>query len=167
MTDILFRKHKDGVQQTGPVSVFFMGGGQIDGRGNINLVGTGDYPRSEMRFPGSFGTPYLYSLDYAELDFFGASSISLGARAVGSPAFGSGKFNWLAEYARQSDTGDNPNSYDANYTHLNGAYVAGNGMTIGLGYEVLGADSSAGVGFTTPLATLHAFNGWAEGSIFY
>ena len=46
----------------GRIDVFFLGGGQIDGRGNINLVGTGDYPRSKMRFPGSFGTPYLYSL---------------------------------------------------------------------------------------------------------
>ena len=46
----------------GRIDVFFMGGGQIDGRGNINLVGTGDYPQSKMRFPGSFGTPYLYSL---------------------------------------------------------------------------------------------------------
>lgn len=46
----------------GRIDVFFMGGGQIDGKGNINLVGTGDYPQSHMRFPGSFGTPYLYSL---------------------------------------------------------------------------------------------------------
>ena len=46
----------------GRIEVFFMGGGQIDGSGNINLVGTGDYPRSKLRFPGSFGTPYLYSL---------------------------------------------------------------------------------------------------------
>jgi glutaconate CoA-transferase subunit B len=46
----------------GRIDVFFMGGGQIDGGGNINLVGTGDYPQSKMRFPGSFGTPYLYSL---------------------------------------------------------------------------------------------------------
>jgi hypothetical protein len=75
---------------------------------------------------------------------------------------GSGKFNWLAEFARQSDAGDNPVSYDANYTHLTGAYAAGNGMTIGLGYEVLGADSGAGTAFRTPLATLHAFNGWAD-----
>lgn len=46
----------------GRIDVFFMGGGQIDGSGNINLVGTGGYPRSATRFPGSFGTPYLYSL---------------------------------------------------------------------------------------------------------
>ena len=46
----------------GRIDAFFMGGGQIDGAGNINLVGTGEYPRSSTRFPGSFGTPYLYSL---------------------------------------------------------------------------------------------------------
>ena len=46
----------------GRIEAFFIGGGQIDGSGNINLVGTGEYPRSKMRFPGSFGTPYLYSL---------------------------------------------------------------------------------------------------------
>jgi glutaconate CoA-transferase subunit B len=46
----------------GRIDVFFMGGGQIDGAGNINLVGTGRYPLSDTRFPGSFGTPYLYML---------------------------------------------------------------------------------------------------------
>lgn len=46
----------------GRIDAFIMGGGQIDGGGNINLVGTGEYPRSKTRFPGSFGTPYLYSL---------------------------------------------------------------------------------------------------------
>lgn len=105
-------------------------------------------------------TPYLYSLDYA--DAVGSSSLTFGARALGSHPFGSGKFNWLAELATQSDTGDNPTSYDADYLHINAAYGAGNGMSIGLGYELLGADSSAGVGFSTPLATLHAFNGWAD-----
>lgn len=105
-------------------------------------------------------TPYLYSLDYD--DATASSSLSIGARGLGSHPFGSGEFNWLAEYARQSDAGDNPVSYDADYWHLNAAYAAGNGMTLGIGYEVLGADSSAGVGFSTPLATLHAFNGWAD-----
>ncbi|UCD67411.1 MAG: CoA synthetase [Betaproteobacteria bacterium] len=46
----------------GRIDAFFLGGGQIDGRGNINLVGTGGYPRSEVRWPGSFGSAYMYFL---------------------------------------------------------------------------------------------------------
>ena len=47
----------------GRIDAFFLSGGQIDGGANINLVGTGDienYPRAEQRFPGSFGSGYLY-----------------------------------------------------------------------------------------------------------
>ena len=47
----------------GRIDAFFLSGGQIDGQANINLVGTGDiadYPRAAMRFPGSFGSAYLY-----------------------------------------------------------------------------------------------------------
>jgi glutaconate CoA-transferase subunit B len=44
----------------GRIDAFFLGGGQIDGQGNINLVGTGQYPCSSVRWPGSFGSAYLY-----------------------------------------------------------------------------------------------------------
>jgi len=46
----------------GRIDAFFLGGGQIDGQANINLVGAGGYPRSEVRWPGSFGSAYLYYL---------------------------------------------------------------------------------------------------------
>lgn len=46
----------------GRIDAFFLGGGQIDGQGNINLVGTGTYPRTDVRWPGSFGSAYLYYL---------------------------------------------------------------------------------------------------------
>jgi glutaconate CoA-transferase, subunit B len=46
----------------GRVDAFFLGGGQIDGSGNINLVGTGEYPAADVRWPGSFGSAYLYHL---------------------------------------------------------------------------------------------------------
>jgi glutaconate CoA-transferase subunit B len=46
----------------GRLDAFFLGGGQIDGQANINLVGTGDYPRTDVRWPGSFGSAYLYYL---------------------------------------------------------------------------------------------------------
>lgn len=44
----------------GRIDAFFLGGGQIDGEGNINLVGAGDYPDLTVRWPGSFGSSYLY-----------------------------------------------------------------------------------------------------------
>ena len=44
----------------GRVDAFFLGGGQIDGQANINLVGIGDYPTTDVRWPGSFGSAYLY-----------------------------------------------------------------------------------------------------------
>ena len=46
----------------GRIDAFFLGGGQIDGEANLNLVGTGDYPATATRFPGSFGSAYLYFL---------------------------------------------------------------------------------------------------------
>ncbi|HEX9465682.1 MAG TPA: CoA-transferase [Alphaproteobacteria bacterium] len=44
----------------GRIDAFFLGGGQIDGEANLNLVGIGAYPRWQQRFPGSFGSAYLY-----------------------------------------------------------------------------------------------------------
>lgn len=46
----------------GRIDAFFLSGGQIDGNANINLVGLGDYPQTKVRFPGSFGSAYLYHL---------------------------------------------------------------------------------------------------------
>jgi glutaconate CoA-transferase subunit B len=44
----------------GRIDVFFLSGGQIDGEGNVNLVAIGDYEHPRVRFPGSFGSAYLY-----------------------------------------------------------------------------------------------------------
>ncbi|MGB9041314.1 MAG: CoA transferase, partial [Pseudolabrys sp.] len=44
----------------GRIDVFFLSGGQIDWQGNVNLVSTGDYAHPKVRFPGSFGSAYLY-----------------------------------------------------------------------------------------------------------
>jgi glutaconate CoA-transferase subunit B len=40
----------------GRIDAFFLGGGQIDGQANVNLVGVGDYPDMRVRWPGSFGS---------------------------------------------------------------------------------------------------------------
>ena len=46
----------------GRIDAFFLGGGQIDGEANINLIGADGYPQSGVRWPGSFGSAYLYHL---------------------------------------------------------------------------------------------------------
>ena len=44
----------------GRIDLFFLGGGQIDGQANFNLIGTGDWPGTGARFPGSFGSAFMY-----------------------------------------------------------------------------------------------------------
>ena len=44
----------------GRIDAFFLGGAQIDGQANINLVSVGPYERPAARFPGSFGSAYMY-----------------------------------------------------------------------------------------------------------
>lgn len=73
-----------------------------------------------------------------------------------------GKFDWLslnASYATQSEAGDSTLDYDADYymVEVGAKFKA---VSLKAGYEVLGADN--GVGFKTPLATAHKFQGWAD-----
>ena len=44
----------------GRMDAFFLSGAQIDGKANVNLVAVGDYKQPKARFPGSFGSGYLY-----------------------------------------------------------------------------------------------------------
>jgi glutaconate CoA-transferase, subunit B len=46
----------------GRIDAFFLSGGQIDGGANINLVGLGPHDQPKVRFPGSFGSAYLYHI---------------------------------------------------------------------------------------------------------
>ena len=64
-----------------------------------------------------------------------------------------------ASAASQSDAGDNTNSFTATYLNAEvGSKFAS--VTVLGGYELLGSDN--GVGFSTPFATLHKFQGWAD-----
>lgn len=46
----------------GRIDLFFLGGGQIDGAANLNLIGTGGWPGDGVRFPGSFGSAFMYAM---------------------------------------------------------------------------------------------------------
>ena len=101
---------------------------------------------------------FAYLLDYdAPLgsNILKSSSSTLGALY-------NAKFNKIiinASLASQSDNADNPTSYAAMYINAEAGYNFG-AVTVLAGYELLGSDN--GVGFSTPLATKHKFNGWAD-----
>ncbi|MFZ1991096.1 MAG: alginate export family protein [Alphaproteobacteria bacterium] len=63
------------------------------------------------------------------------------------------------EYAHQTDYARNPLSLDLDYGLIEGA-LHYNALTVLGGYEILTGNGV--VGFSTPLATLHTFNGWAD-----
>lgn len=46
----------------GRIDLFFLGGGEIDGQANLNLIGIGDWPGQKVRFPGSFGSAFMYMM---------------------------------------------------------------------------------------------------------
>ena len=68
------------------------------------------------------------------------------------------KLRYEIEYANQMDSADNPNEIDARY-NLVKIGVNVNAWDFDGAYEVLGAGDGR---VTTPLATLHAHNGWAD-----
>jgi glutaconate CoA-transferase subunit B len=53
----------------GRIDLFFLGGGQIDGQANLNLVGTGEWPGKGVRFPGSFGSAFMYMMAHRTILF--------------------------------------------------------------------------------------------------
>lgn len=102
---------------------------------------------------------FAYLLDYdTRLAFSSQTYGVLATAAIDIPAVG--KLNALASYATQSDYGANPTSYQADYINLQ-AGIGAFGLTLAAGYEELGSDGGVAA-FQTPLATLHAFNGWAD-----
>jgi hypothetical protein len=82
-----------------------------------------------------------------------------GASFKGAKAFDDTKFIYAVEYATQSSETANA-EFDADYFFAEiGANLGG--VTAKVGYELLGSDEG-NFGFSTPLATLHKFNGWSD-----
>ncbi len=104
-------------------------------------------------------TLYGYLLDFD--DAVALSTQTLGVEFAGKHKLSGGtSMLYELEFADQSDAGDNPNNVSAGYRFamLGAAFKK---VTVKVGYEVL--EGSPGDGrFTTPLATLHKFNGWAD-----
>jgi hypothetical protein len=100
-----------------------------------------------------------YAYLHEDRDVRAASTATYGLRWSGSYVERGTGPGWSAEFARQSDYADNPASYTVNYWLLEPAWTL-HGITARLGWEYLGSDGRHAL--QTPLATLHAFNGWDD-----
>ena len=110
----------------------------------------------------SFGTAvgYAYLLDFDNPRDFELSTSTLGLRFAGKRKIEPVDVNYEIEFAHQQDYGSNPNSVRAGYFGI-GAGVGVPKIGLDVGYEVLTGNEDQGR-FTTPLATLHKFNGWVD-----
>lgn len=95
-----------------------------------------------------------YALDFDNAA--AASSLTFGLEYNGTLD----KFKYGVAIAQQSDYGSNAVDYDAMYYRATGSYAL-EPVTLSAGYEVLGSDDGV-ANFSTPLATLHAFQGWVD-----
>ena len=102
------------------------------------------------------GYSYLLSFKNAAAN----STVTHGLFISGSrPISDSEQLTYRAEYALQREHDNSPLNYESTYSLLElGLKNKKGGLT--LGREVLGSDN--GTAFKTPLATAHAFNGWAD-----
>ena len=105
-------------------------------------------------------TPFVLLLDFDRSDQAADSTASYGALLAGSYKLSA---NWTLLYsgslARQVDHGNNPSDFGLWYYAVEPG-VSWNGLTARLGYEVL--EGNGRIGFRTPLATLHKFNGFTD-----
>ncbi len=101
------------------------------------------------------GFVYSLDLDLAPTD----STRTYGARLSDSRKIGEFDVGYAASYARQHENANNPLRFTEDY--YDAELSAGlSGYTVGAGVEILGGNGVKG--FTTPLATLHKFQGWVD-----
>ena len=109
---------------------------------------------------------YAYLLDLQNRASAANSCATYGGYVAGSAAVTEKlSLGYRGEFAYQTDYAQSLLDYGAEYYNVEASATI-KPVSFGAGYEVLGTDSNdAGAGsasFRTPLATLHAFNGWAD-----
>ncbi len=120
---------------------------------------------------------YYYDLDFTETADLANATETYGFRANGGiPVINDKtKLIYTGEFASQSDTGLNPRDYDVNYYLIEGGFKLKidsfvNSLMVKFSHEVLEHDigtlnatgAASGAVFRTPLATGHAYQGWAD-----
>ena len=141
---------------------------------NVNRIFGEDHPtQSDLEMKGDLlnvaytgfkagkiiGYGYFLDYDNGQPIPVTASNKTLGLRFDGAYPLAPFKLLYTAEYAKQTDYKGGASSVDANYGYAMLGFEK-KGVQLKLNYELLSGDGV--YGFATPLATLHAFNGWAD-----
>lgn len=119
----------------------------------------GDVVLTSFAYTLPIGTLSLFDY-YLDIDGVAASSTNTtGMKLAGSKPLGKLTSTYALAFAQQCEAGLNPSDVDADYGLIEGGLNFAK-FGLGLGYEMLGGDGT--IAFQTPLATLHAFQGWAD-----
>lgn len=123
-----------------------------------------------LGFDGLRLEAYAFLLDFAAPSYAAATAQQLATARLDTATYGgradytfllgeevTGKLT--AEFAHQTNYANNPLALKLNYM-LGESSLSYAGLIGLVGYEVL--EGNGAIGFATPLATLHAFNGWAD-----
>ena len=87
------------------------------------------------------------------------STSTYGLRFAGEKPVGKIKLAYATSYATQADYGDNPFNFDLDYV-FGEVTATFRQFGLGVGTEIM--EGNGVKGFTTPLASLHKFQGWAD-----
>ncbi len=114
-------------------------------------------------------TGFVYALQFesdadapttADINNARASSVNIaGLRATGSRKAGNVTWGYIAQHARESDAGDNPQDFTLDETMVE-VSAAWKLFTARVNFERLGGNGT--VGFITPINSAHPFQGFAD-----
>jgi len=128
----------------------------------------GDSYLSNIAYQSPIGklTAFAYLLDFDPIagltgafDPRRGSTSTYGGRFVGSQPVGVAKIGYVASYAWQKSRDGNPVKFSNDY-YLGELNFTVENIKLAAGEEIMQGNGT--VGFTTPLATLHLFEGWAD-----
>ncbi len=127
----------------------------------VNKVNTTDFDTNTVLLHAAY--TFMPELTLTAYDYIVENfADTYGIAATGKVAVGGANVTYRAEYAHEKDPSNGTGKADADYYNLQ-ATANMSGFLVGAQYEVLGAGDNNGNGaFYTPLATLHAHNGWAD-----
>jgi len=133
--------------------VFGSKSAQGDWSSDLHLLDVRYQPSSNHQL-GAF----VYQMEFEQAPLVSNQTLGLDYQYSGALSQSS-RYMLYGSYARQQEAGDNPTAYSADYWTVE-ANLWLDAWQSGVAVEVLGSDNS--IGFATPLATLHKFQGFAD-----